>query len=795
MQESSATETGRFRRWRDSAFARASERPLRRRTSDWLRLAVAGLATIVVTRHAGDPTASEQALYDLVRSIPSAVDPLWRGLYGAGALWAVGLVFAAAAVAWRLRLALELLLAGILARYASLTLRHMVGTAGRGLLRATGATTGFPAIRVALVVAAAATAAPFVTRPTRYLGRCIAVGVALAAMTLDHADPDGVLAGIVLGWGIAAALHLVFGSPGGRPAPARVASALRHLGVVVDDVRLAEQRTSGMTVMHGSDTSGPLRIKVFGRDEADAQLLAKMWRALLYKESGPGLFRSRREQVEHEAYVMLLAQGHGVRVPEVVVAGEAGAGTAILVQREIEGSLLRDVDGEALDDDLLGELWRQVGALHAARVVHGRLDAEHVVLTPAGPAVVGFTTGRTSDQERLAAQDVAELLAATSAIAGPERAVAAAVRALGAEAVRPSLPLLQAAALTRRTRVLLDGRLHARNRLAKLREVGAEALGIAPPELTQLHRVKPSNLLLGAGTLIAAVGLLAAVGSPGAVWDALSGAEWKWLTVAIVLSLASNVGYAVALQGTVPMRLPLWPTTEVQVAMSFSNLAVPAVGGIAMQVRFLQRQGVDLASAVAAGGLLSSVANVVVAAVVMAVALVAQPTRFSLSLVPTSGLAVSGLILIALAGLAAAAVTGIPRLRRAVLPPVRQAGSTIWAALREPRSVALLVGGNVVVALMVGGCLAASLAAFGESVPFGPILAVSIAAQTISQLVPISGGGTAVSAVGLSGALVALGVDRSVAVAAALADQLAISYLPALPGWFATRHLLHDDYL
>jgi undecaprenyl-diphosphatase len=753
------------------------------------------VTVVAVTRHAGDATATERALYDLVRSIPSSVDPLWRGLYGAGALWAVGLVFAAAIVARRLRLALGLLSAAILARTAGWSLRHAVGASARGLLHTTGAATGFPAIRVALVVAVAATAAPFVTRPTRHLGRALAVAVALSALALGHADPDGVLAAILLGWGIAAALHLAFGSPGGRPAPSRVASALRDLGVEAHDVRLAELQTPGMTVMRGCDAAGPLRIKVFGRDEADAQLLAKVWRALVYKESGPGLFLRRREQVEHEAYVMLLARSHGIRVPEVVVAGEAGPGAAVLVQRQIEGSLLRDADAKTANDDLLAEIWQQVKALHAARVVHGRLDAEHVALTLAGPALVGFTTARTTNQQRLAAQDVAQLMAATSAITGPERAVAAAVRTLGAEAVRPSLPLIQLAALTRSTRLLLDGRRQARTRLANLREVAAEALGTTPPELRQLRRVKPSSILLAVGTLIAAGGLLAGVGSGRAIWQALTGAEWQWLTLAVVLSLASNLGYAVALQGTVLERLPLWPTTELQVAMSFSNLAVPAVGGIAMQVRFLQRQGVDLASAVAAGGLLSSVANVVVAAAVMAVALAAQPTRFSLSLVPTSGLAVMGLCLIGLAGVAAAIVAGIPRLRRAVLPPVRQAWSTIWGALRAPRLVALLVGGNVVVALMVGGCLAASLAAFGESVPFGPILAVSVAVQQISQLVPISGGGTAVSAVGLSGALVALGVARPVAAAAALVDQVAITYLPALPGWFATRHLLRNDYL
>jgi undecaprenyl-diphosphatase len=484
-----------------------------------------------------------------------------------------------------------------------------------------------------------------------------------------------------------------------------------------------------------------------------------------------------------------------VRVPEVVVAGDAGRGAAVIVQREIGGRRLRDADPDSVDDDLLDQLWREVKALHAAHVVHGRLDADHVVLTPLGPALVGFTTARTSAQEYRAAQDVAELVAATSAIAGPERAAAAAIRVLTAEAVLPALPLLQPAALSRRTRLLLGGSRQARNHLRRLREVAADALGTAPPHLRQLQRVKPSSIVMAVGTLVAAGGLLAGAGSASTVWAALTGAELQWLTLAVLLALASNIGYAVALQGTVPTRLPLWPTTEVQVAMSFSNVAVPTVGGIAMQIRYLQRQGVDLASAVAAGGLLSAIASVVVSAAVMAAALAAQPAEFSLSLVPTTGLAVTALGAVALVGLVAAAAAGIPRVRRAVVPPVRQAASTIWDTVRQPRLVALLVGGNVAVALMEAGCLAASLAAFGERVPFGPLLAVNIAVGTISSLVPISGGGSAVSAVGLSGGLVALGVARPIAVAAALTDQIAMIYLPAIPGWFATRHLLQNDYL
>jgi hypothetical protein len=62
-------------------------------------------------------------------------------------------------------------------------------------------------------------------------------------------------------------------------------------------------------------------------------------------------------------------------------------------------------------------------------------------------------------------------------------------------------------------------------------------------------------------------------------------------------------------------------------------------------------------------------------------------------------------------------------------------------------------------------------------------------------LIPIPGGNTLVSAVGLSTALVALGVPDTVAVAAVITQQLVAAYLPALPGWFATNDMLRHGYL
>jgi uncharacterized membrane protein YbhN (UPF0104 family) len=272
-------------------------------------------------------------------------------------------------------------------------------------------------------------------------------------------------------------------------------------------------------------------------------------------------------------------------------------------------------------------------------------------------------------------------------------------------------------------------------------------------------------------------------------------ANWSWIVLAIVISFASNIPYAVALQGTVRVPLPLVPTTELQVAMSFSNLAIPAIGGQGMQVRFLQKSGVDLSSAIVAGGLLSSFGGLVAAFGCFLVALLVAPAHVNLSLIPTNGLLLTLLVVAALAVLVSGLIAFIPTLRGRVLPPLSRAMRTITDAVRSPTHLTLLIGGNVVATLMATWCLQACLLAFGAHTSFWGLLAANVGVVTIASIVPIPGGGTAVGTVGLSAVLVSFGVPKEVAVAAVLANQLVFYYLPAIPGWFATRDLVRRDYL
>jgi uncharacterized membrane protein YbhN (UPF0104 family) len=214
-----------------------------------------------------------------------------------------------------------------------------------------------------------------------------------------------------------------------------------------------------------------------------------------------------------------------------------------------------------------------------------------------------------------------------------------------------------------------------------------------------------------------------------------------------------------------------------------------------MQVRFLQKMGVDLSSAVAAGGVLSSFGGLVAALGCFGVALAVEPARVDLSLIPTNGLLLLLVIVVGVVAVASAVVAWVPGVRVRVVPQLRRALTTMWEALRSPGHLALLIFGNVLATVMSTWCLALCLIAFGGHVSFWALLAANVGVVTVASIVPIPGGGTAVGTVGLSAVLVSFGVPKEVAVAAVLANQLIFYYLPAIPGWFATRDLMRRDYL
>jgi uncharacterized membrane protein YbhN (UPF0104 family)/tRNA A-37 threonylcarbamoyl transferase component Bud32 len=782
--------------WRRRVLARLPDGASRRRPGDAVRVAVAVALLVALGYHAFHPTAAEEQIVEWVRSAPEGATHVVRVLYDLVALWAVALLATALLFVRRWRLARDLTVAALVAWTAGRVVAFFVhqtdlAHAFRLAVDLTDAPR-FPMVRVGIAVAVVIVASPYLARPTRRVGQALVVLLALAAMYLGRALLTDVVGAFVLGWGSAALVHFAFGTPARRPTAWEVEDALARLGVEASGVRAAPEQPVGRAMFLADGVEGLLRVVALGRDEADAQFISRVWRWVAYRDAPSVPLPTRRGQVEYEAYAMLLAAEFGARVPHVVRSAQEGS-LALLVVQEIDGDDLVNLGDTPRARAVLDDAWTQMTKVHAAGLAHGRLDADHLVVRGDEVTLVGWERAVTSANDRQRDDDVTQLLAATAVATTNEVAVEVALRHVGREQLIESLPLLQPNALAWVTRDALDARPD--DALDDLRTVAAQAAASEVPELRERFRVNPRQLLMAVGALVAVAFLLSRVGDPVEFWDSIKDANWWYVALAFGLGIATDAAFAVAFLGTVPIRIGLWPSIELQSSMSFSNLAVPIAADTAIQVRFLQKNGLDLASAVATGGVLSTVTELIVQAGLFVVALWLAPDSIDFGRIDTNQIVVVVLAAVFLIGVAAAVVFSVRRIRRAVMPKFIRAARSMATALASPSRIALLIVGNVSAQCLYAASLLACLAAFGASVNFWTLVAMNIGITLIASLVPFPGGGTAVSAVGLSGLLTALGVPTAAATAAVIAHQLAVSYLPAIPGWFATNDLVKKKML
>ena len=245
-------------------FGPASEEPYRRRTSDWVRVVVAVVALVLLVAYHDNPSHANQDLFRFLNRLPNELKPFFQTLYWAGTLWGVLVVAAAAFIGRRWRLARDLTIAGLLAAVAARAMARLVDEQSLSKtfdeVTRLGQSPQFPLVRLAIVTAVISAAAPYVTRPTRRLGELLLVALAFSAMYLGTGYPSDVVAAVFLGWGVAALVHLVFGSPGGRPTTPQVAASLGELGVTARDVHLDPTQPTGASRFLAKDDQGPLSI-------------------------------------------------------------------------------------------------------------------------------------------------------------------------------------------------------------------------------------------------------------------------------------------------------------------------------------------------------------------------------------------------------------------------------------------------------------------------------------------------------------------------------------------------------
>lgn len=362
---------------RPGVFGNADEHPYRRLPGDWVRLV---LAAVIVGVAAANPQflhASERALDRFFATLPGSFNGVFEVALALGHLWGLALAVIAALVSRRRRLAIVITATGVLAWVLARGLSFAVE--GDGVWSALGQVfggdeaSGFPTVRLAVLAAVVFVAGPFLTRPVRRFSQVMLLVVVPGTLVLGIGGVDAVVGAVALGWGVAAAMHLALGSPAGRPTTAQVDAALRELGVATTSVELAPTQPTGSTIVVATRPDGPpMRVRVYGRDAADTRLLAKAWRFVAYKDSGPTLTLTRLQQVEHEAVCLFAARDAGVNVPRIVAAGVAGPSAALLALDQPDRPTLADVPaGPALDAGIAALLGRRSEAAARPRRPRG----------------------------------------------------------------------------------------------------------------------------------------------------------------------------------------------------------------------------------------------------------------------------------------------------------------------------------------------------------------------------------------------------------------------------------------
>ncbi|MCU1460955.1 MAG: hypothetical protein JWO37_1030 [Acidimicrobiales bacterium] len=761
-----------------------------------LVLAVAVLAISVWVAHRGEPNVVEVNAFRLINELPTPFGPPLLGVMQLGALAAVPGLAAIAVVRHRRNLGRDLLAGGAIAWTVAKVLQTVVDQEspevllGHAVLHGSGRPgLAFPATHVAVAAALATVAAPHLSRPNRRLAWFGVVAIGVARMYVGAHFPIDVIGGVAVGWIVGSLFRLAVRSPAVLPDADSVRAAIGDAGglgrLCVDGVLGPVASPHSGIARYRTDGGSPTLITVVGRDQPEADWLYRAWRIIAFREPedrapphGP------HQRVEHEAYVLLLAERAGVRVPRLVATRDLGDDVALLARGWVDGTPLGD---GPLGDAVIVDAWAQLTALHDADIDCGGVMLDDFVVAADGHVwLTDLGNGSTDGSDDRFSRDDADFCVAVAGRYGVDVATRTSVVAMDADRLCRLVNHLQPLLLSPQNR-----RMAARDQLlVRLRATVAEAAGIEPPPLVSPTRVAVKNLLPLFGALFAVNLLLPQVGQGRATLDAMAKADWEWVPAIALASAATYIAAAIALMGAARIGLALGRTWAVQIAAAFTNRLAPAgIGGMTTNVRYLESAGKSRTDAVATVGL-NSLAGLLVhlVGVLAIVPLLGAghthlrfsgpdfPERWSLLLLVIGAFVVVGL-------LRWGAVV-----RSRVTRPLRDVWRTLTSAARNPRAGLVLLVGAAGITASYTAALFFATRAFRLHLPIATVAAVFLGGSVVSAAAPTPGGLGAVEAAFVAGLTVA-GAPNGPAIASVLTYRLVTYWLPIIPGWFSYRVL------
>lgn len=591
------------------------------------------------------------------------------------------------------------------------------------------------------------------------------------------------VASLLFGWAVGLGFRYLFGTPTTRPKGLEVAKTLHAAGIPINVLRATTSTDHGRRYVATTADNEKYHVVVYDRDLEGAGLFPRWWRSLRLRDNDALGGWTMRQAVERSALMAYATAAVAAPTPRLVTIRSIGDDASVLVYEWIEDT---ENSNTSVGDAGLTSAWVALRVLHDASIAHRSISPDHLVFHPDNSVtLLHITSGSVAMSDLQRRIDLADMLISLSLLSSPERALVAAQNVFSASEIADALPALQVFALSSANRKLLRKQ---RGLLGHIRELVAALAPTTSVQSVTLERLQPRKLVTLLLAFVAGYILLGQIGNVDIV-NLLTTANYNWVGFAFAMTIITYIGSAMALLGFVVEKLSLWRTFLAQWAASFATLiSPPALGTVAINGRYLQREGLPATAAGATVAVSQALAFLVhIGLLFVAGYLTGANQDFTFNPPREVAIAIASAVLILLA------VLPLPKVRRYLVsiarPRISEVVPRFVTLSQQPAKLAVGIGGMFLLNIAFCAVLVASVFAFDGSGSIAAISLVYLAGSTLGQVAPTPGGIGAVEAVMTAG-LIAIGIDAGIALSSVLLFRLLTFWIPTVPGWFAFQYLL-----
>ena len=537
-----------------------------------------------------------------------------------------------------------------------------------------------------------------------------------------------------------------------------------------------------------SDTGLTYELIVMDPGQELTGTLLEMWNNLRLRGISRWVSPSLKAQAERSSFTTLQALRAGVFTQEPIAIASANDSIIMVLSALPPTTPLTEL-GERASDEVLDRAWEQLRYAHTRGISHRALTPEAVVVDASSDVwLLDWDSGEVATTELNQSIDIAQMLVLTALAVGPQRALEAGRRCVGDETLIACAPVIQKPVLP----ASVNQMLRRSDLLSDLRAalVGDSEAESAPT--ADLQRFRPRTILTIAVAFIAVFVVVSSLNFNDLVSTMKSANPW-WMAASAALACLIWVGSAVPLMALSPEKLRFGDTLIAQVAASIITVIAPAgVGPAALNLRYLRKRRVPTAAAVTTVTLMQ-ISQALITIILLLLVMVSAGSSLSVSLPYGTILAVVAVVM-----LAVGVIVAVPKVRRWIWAKIEPTWQQVYPRLLwiigQPRRLAAVVAGNLLMNIGYVGAFWTAMVAMGGSLNFSTVAITYLTANAAGSFIPSPGGiGTVETA--LTSGLTVAGVSSSVAIATALLYRLVTFYGRIPFGWLAMKYMEKKDLI